>query len=128
MVEGVRKHARWKSVVSNARAIRGAVAECLKISDQLSDVELKSAAMRFVNAMDHLAASLLGERMRVKPKASSEKELLSKLREEVEHIRQLLDENERIAQDLGDNEAKTLLFTSSDRLNQFAGVIDRKDR
>jgi hypothetical protein len=128
MPEAVRKATRWKSVVSNARAIRGALGECLKLSDQLSDLELKREAMRFVNAMEHLSASLLGERTRLKPHPASEKELIVRLREEVAHIRQLLDENESIVLELGDSEAKELLVTSANRLNKFAGVIDRKHR
>jgi hypothetical protein len=127
MAEAVRKGTRWKSVVSNARAIRGALGECVKLSDQLSDVELKREAMRFVHAMEHFATLLLGERTRVKPQ-SSENDLLNRLREEVAHIRQLLDENARIANEVGDGEVKQLLFMSTDRLNQFAAVIDRKNR
>lgn len=128
MAEAVRKDKRWKSVVSNARAIRGALGECLKLSDQLSDGELKVEALRFIHAMEYLAALLLGERTRVGPQRPPEKELVSQLREEVAHIRQLLDDNERIAHELGDSEAKKLLFTSVNRLNQFAGMIDRKHR
>ena len=128
MAEAVRKDKRWKSVVSNARAIHGALGECLKLSDQLSDGELKAEAMHFVNAMEYLGALLLGERTRVHPQRTPEKELITRLRDEVAHIRQLLDDNDRIAHELGDSEAKRLLFTSVNKLNKFEGMIDRKHR
>src|SRR3954468_17407225 len=79
MPEAAKKNAQWTPVVANTRAIRGAIEACLKLSDQLSDHELKGEAMGFVNEMDYLAAQLLGERTRVKPKRSSENELLQRL-------------------------------------------------
>jgi hypothetical protein len=126
MTEAVRKDKRWKSVVSNARAIRGALGECLKLSDQLTDVELKLEAMRFVNAIEHHTAVLLGEERRVSPRRPPEKELLARLREEVSHIRQLMNDNERIAFELGENDAKKLVAAAVTRLSGFAAVIDRK--
>ena len=128
MTKTPRKGAKWTSVVANARAIRGAVGECLKLSDQLHDPELKAGAIGFVNAMEFLIASLLGEETRVRQRGASEKELIKRLHEELEHIRHLLDESNRTAHDLGDSEAKRLLFTSMNRLEQFAGLIDRRQR
>jgi hypothetical protein len=115
-------------VVANARAIRGAVGECLKLSDQLHDPELKAGAIGFVNGMEFIIASLLGEETRVRQRGASEKELIKRLHEELEHIRQLLAESDRTAHELGDSEAKRLLFTSKNRLEQFAGLIDRRER
>jgi hypothetical protein len=59
MPEAVKKNAQWTPVVTNTRAIRGAIDACLKLSDQLSDPELKGEAMGFVNEMEYLAAQLL---------------------------------------------------------------------
>ena len=126
MTDALRKDKRWQSVISNSRAIRGALGACLRLSDQLSDRELKIETMGFVNAQEYLAALLLREQTRVGPHRSPEKELVNQLRAEVAHIGQLLDENERIAHELGDSEAKKLVFASVNRLNQFAGMIDRK--
>ena len=128
MAKTPRKGAQWTSVVANARAIRGAVGECLKLSDQLHDPELKAGAIGFVNGMEFLMASLLGEETRVRQRGASEKELIKRLHEELDHIRQLLEESDRTAHDLGDSEAKRLLFTSVNRLEQFAGLIDRRQR
>lgn len=128
MAKTPRKGAKWTSVVANARAIRGAVGECLTLSDQLHDPELKAGAIGFVNAMEFLIASLLGEETRVRRRGASEKELIKHLHEELDHIRQLLEESDRTAHDLGDSEATRLLFTSLNRLNQFAGLIDRRQR
>ena len=115
-------------MVSNARAIRGALNECLKLSDQMTDVELKGEAIKFVNAMDYLATSLLGEQTRVKPRRATDRDLIARLREEVAHIRQLIDENGRIADELDDSEAKRLSLTSINTVNRFTGMIDRKHR
>lgn len=128
MTKTPRKGAQWTSVVANARAIRGAVGECLKLSDQLHDPELKAGAIGFVNGMEFLIASLLGEATRVRQRGASEKKLIKRLNEELEHIRQLLAESDRTAHELGDSEAKRLLFTSLNRLEQFAGLIDRRQR
>jgi hypothetical protein len=126
MPQPVRKDARWNSVVANARAIRGALEHCLKLSDQLNDGELKGEAIGFVNEMEYLATKLAGESTRIRLQRSTEKELVNRLREEVAHIRQLLEENDRIAHELGDGEATKLLFTSITRLNQFARLIEEK--
>src|SRR3954469_18055459 len=126
MPEAAKKNAQWTPVVANTRAIRGAIDACLKLSDQLSDHELKGEAMGFVNEMDYLAAQLLGERTRVKPKRSSENELLQRLRNEVAHIRELLFENDQIAQELGDREASKLLVAAINRANKFAALIEKK--
>ena len=128
MADTARKDKRWNSVVSNARAIRGALNECLKLSDQMTDVELKGEAIKFVNAMEYLATTLLGEQTRVKPRRSTERDLIARLREEVAHIRQLTDENERIAHELGDSEAKRVSSTSINTVKKFTGIIDRKQR
>lgn len=128
MTKTPRKGAKWTSVVANARAIRGAVGECLKLSDQLHDPEVKAGAIGFVNAMEFLIASLLGEETRFRQRGASEKELIKRLHEELDHIRKLLEESELTAHDLGDSEAKRLLFTSRNRLEQFAGLIDRRQR
>jgi hypothetical protein len=81
MTKTPRKGAQWTSVVANARAIRGAVGECLKLSDQLHDPELKAGAIGFVNGMEFLIASLLGEETRVRQRGASEKELVKRLHE-----------------------------------------------
>ena len=128
MAEAVRKDARWKSVVANARAIHGAAGECLKLADQMSDAGLKGETMLFVNAMEHLAASLLKQRRRIGLARPSEKELVDKLREEALHIRQLLEENQQVAREIGDAEAKENLVLSIERLNRFTDAIDRKRR
>lgn len=128
MAVPLRNDDRWNTVVANTRAVRGALEECLKLSDELTDSELKGEAIGFINAMEYLAALLLGERTRVKQKRSTEKELLNRLREEVALIRQLLDENDHIAHQLGDSEAKKVLLTSINKLNRFAGAIERKQR
>src|SRR6476659_5799976 len=104
MTETVLKNPR-KQVISNARAIRGALEECLKLADQIHDAELKAEAMAFVNSMEYLAALLLRERRRVQ-RQTPQPELMAKLREEVAHIRQLVIENEQISHQLNDGEAK----------------------
>jgi hypothetical protein len=128
MPEAVRKYTRRKSAVANARAIRGAVGECLRLSDELSDHELKGDAMRFVHAMDFLVSRLLGEERRAQRRRLAEKEVVARLRDELAHISQLLTDNERIAEDLGDTEAKKLLLESVNIFNLFTMSIDRKHR
>ena len=126
MSEALRKDPRWKPLIANARAVHGALGECLKISDQLSDTELKSETLHFVNAMEYLVASLLGQRRRLDTPRPPENELLNKLREEIAHIAHLLESNAEIAESLNDSEAKKNLFRSMSRLNLFAMRVEQK--
>src|SRR3954462_37593 len=126
MAEAGRKDKRWKTAVANARAIHGALNECLKLSDQITDAEIKREAMRFVNAMEYLAVSLLGERRRVSRPLPAETELINRLREEINHILELLGEIGRVAEDLNDSEAKQLLYKSIIISQEFLTVIDQK--
>jgi hypothetical protein len=128
MVEAARKDPRWKSVVSHARSIHGAVAECLKLSDQMSDGELKRETMTFVNAMDYLATSLMKQRRRIGLPRPSETELVNRLREETAHIRQLLEATRQTVQELDDPEAKHVVSSSMDTLKQFMAIVERKQR
>lgn len=84
--------------------------------------------MRFVNAIEHDVAVLLGEERRIRPRRSSEAELAKRLREEVAHIQELLDENDRLAQELGDANATNVVLKSVRRLIQFSALIDREFR
>jgi hypothetical protein len=128
MGEAARKDLHRKSIVSNARSIHGALDECLKISDQMNDAELKGETMLFVNAMEHLAASLQPHRrLRGSPRLS-ERELLNRLREEALHIRQLIEASGEIANETRDAGALEVLMLAVARLNRFREVIDRKAR
>jgi hypothetical protein len=128
MAEAVRKDTRWKSVVSNSRAIHGALAECLRLSDQLSNVELKSETILFVNAMEYLCNSLLKQRRRFGLVRPSEHELLTKLRGETLHIRELVEASEQIANEFEDEEAKRFVAQLLVRVIRFTETIDRKGR
>jgi Ni,Fe-hydrogenase III large subunit len=128
MAEALRKDTRRKSIVSNARAIHGALAECLKLADQMQDVELKSEAMLFVNAVEHLAASLLPHRRRIGSARPSARELADRLREEVLHVRQLLEAIGYAAHELDDANTRQIVASAMARLQQFAALIDRKNR
>ena len=123
MAEAARKHRSSKSIVSNARAIQGALEECLRISDQMHDVRLKGETMLFVNAMDHLAASLQPQRGRIGSIRPAEKELLGKLHEEVMHIRQLVEATGEVANELNDRRTTEILLQLTARLNKFAESI-----
>jgi hypothetical protein len=123
MAEAVRKDKRRKSIVSNARAIQGALEECLRLSDQMHDVRLKGETMLFVNEMDHLAASLLPHRGRVGATRPAERELVGKLWEEFMHIRQLVDAMGEIANELNDARTREILYAATARLNRFAKTI-----
>lgn len=123
MAEAVRKGKHSKSIVSNARAIQGALEECLRISDQMHDVRLKGETMLFVNAMDHLAASLQPQRGRIGSIKPAEKELLSKLHEEVIHIRQLVEATGELANELNDQRTMEIHSLLTARLNEFAESI-----
>ena len=105
--------------------MQGALDECLRLSDQMRDVRLKGETMLFVNAMDHLAASLLPHRGRVDSNRPAERELVGKLWEEFIHIRQLVDAIGDAANELNDARTMEVLLQATAKLNQFARTIGR---
>lgn len=94
----------------------------------MSDAELKGETMLFVNAMEHLASSLLPHRRRRGAARLSEKDLMSRLREEALHIRDLIEASGEIANESNDARALEILMLAVARLNRFTQVIDRRHR
>jgi hypothetical protein len=125
MANPARKDPRWKLIVVNAHAIRGALAECLRLSDEITDSGVKREAMRFIHAMEYLATAVVGNRGRFATTRAPQRELVERLREEIAHIGHLLAYNDRVFHEMGDSEATNLTVRSIEVLNQFAGLLRR---
>ncbi len=112
-------------MVVNAHAIRGALAECLRLSDEIIDSAVKREAMRFIHAMEYLATAVVGNRGRFVSTKAPQRELVERLREEIDHIGHLLAYNDRVVHEMGDSEAAKLTGQSISVLNQFTALLNR---